>query len=401
MAHPIEERRELLYFVLFVQTLVNTATFVSIPLLALHLTKDLHYDVYTMGAVLTTLLVFSRASPLVTGALADRWGYKRFVLAGLLVRFFGFSLISVNSEAFIFIGVALIGLGGSFYESGTYGYLARVNKFRHDAFYLNNQALNLGVIAGPLLAFFISNDGYGAFFVTSAIVFLALTLACAFVFPSDDHLNNLAIRPSLKDLLTDCYKDKIFMIFNIISIPWWFLFSQLYVLLPLAFSKKTDSNGNELLIYVINGAVGISLTLILLRRLKLASPLKLIIAGHSILALSYLIPLTDDSVNVFLLMILVFSFGETLIMPAIDNFVAKIAPAGREANYFGIANIPWIIGASAGNMVGGKMFEAANETTPWIFMSGLAIGSALLLLFFFAWLKTSQALNGHGERLAL
>ncbi len=400
MTASIGGRSGLLYFVLAVQALVNAASFISIPLLALYLLKDLGYSAYVMGAVLTTLLVFTRLSPLFTGALADRWGYKRFVLAGLFVRCIGFALVSVYSETMIFVGVALIGLGGSLYESGTYGYLAYVNKVRCDVFYLNNQALNLGVIAGPILAFFVPRDGYGMFFIASAFAFLGLAIVSIFVFPGDDQVGRSSLRPSFKDLAADFYKDKTFLVFNIISIPWWFLFSQLYVLLPLAFSKKIASGGNELIIYVINGIVGISLTLLLLRRMSFASPLKLMIVGHSILACAYLIPLINNSASIFLLMVVVFSIGETLIMPAMDSFVAKIAPVGREANYFGIANIPWIVGASAGNMVGGKLFEAVDGMTPWIFMSALAVSGTLMSLFFLAWLKANQAVDVAGRRLA-
>ena len=81
-------------------------------------------------------------------------------------------------------------------------------------------------------------------------------------------------------------------------------------------------------------------------------------------------------------MVAVFSIAETLIMPAIDTYISKIAPPGREANYFGIANIPWIIGATIGNMVGAHLLESSNPTTPWILMSVLAISGALALSLF-------------------
>ena len=302
--------------------------------------------------------------------------------SGLFVRFLGFILIGYNSEALIFTGVFLIGIGGSQYESGTYGYLAKVNKVRSDAFYLNNQALNLGVIIGPLIAFFIPHQGYGSFFLSSALAFLTLAIINSFAFPADDKHSHIQTKLSLGSLLTDFYTDKKFLIFNIACIPWWFLFSQLYVLLPLAFSKKTSSEGDELIIYLVNGLVRISLTLLLLRRIKGFSPLALIIVGHCVLTASYLIPLTNSSTAFFLIMVAVFSIAETLIMPAIDTYISKIAPPGREANYFGIANIPWIIGATIGNMVGAHLLESSNPTTPWILMSVLAISGALALSLF-------------------
>ena len=275
-------------------------------------------------------------------------------------------------------------------RSGTYGYLAHVNKSRSDVFYLNNQALNLGVVVGPLLAFFVPHDGYRVFFIISAGVFLGLSVISILKFPGDDLVGKPTVRPPFKELASDMCKDKIFLMFGLVSIPWWFLFSQLYVLLPLAFSKRVSSEGGELVIYLVNGVVGVFLTLLLLKKLSSASPLKLMVFGHLILACAYLIPIINNSVSVFLLMVLVFSVGETLVMPAIDNFIAKIAPAGREANYFGIANLPWIIGGAAGNMVGGTLYEFADGLTPWIFMSVIAVSGALMSLLFLLWLRRYQ-----------
>lgn len=378
----------LLGVVLAGQVVVNAASFMSIPLLALFLLKDLEYDPYRMGAVLTTLLIFTRASPIFTGGLADRWGYKRFILIGLFSRVVGFASISTEYEVMIFLGVALIGLGGSLYESGTYGYLARINKIRADAFYLNNQALNLGVIAGPLLAFFVPHNGYGEFFIFSAVVFFLLAFLFLLLTPDDLRSDTLVQPPCFFDLVADVYKDKIFLLFNLISVPWWFLFSQLYVFLPLSFSDRKGTIQSELLIYVVNGIVGIALTIIFLRRISTASPLALMVLGHSVLAVAYLLPMINSSADTFLMMIVVFSIGETLIMPAMDNFIARIAPAGHEANYFGIANIPWIIGASVGNMLGGKLYSSLEATTAWVTLSVVAAVGWGMSLSFIAWLKT-------------
>lgn len=382
MVSLVSQRNNLFYFVLLSQATVNAATFISIPLLALYLTKEMGYTIYAMGAVLTTLLVFTRLSPLFTGAFADKYGYKRFVIGGLFIRFVGFVFLHYSSPSFIFSGVALIGLGGSLYESGTYGYLAQVNKIRSDAFYLNNQALNLGVIVGPLLAFFIPHEGYGTFFWASSIVFLLLMLVNILAFPEDHQIGGGRTRLSFAQLLADFYTDKRFLLFNVICVPWWFLFSQLYVLLPLAFSKKINGEGNELSIYLINGVVGILLTLLLLRKINSHSPIKIMVVGHLVLAFSYIIPIVSSSMLSFLIMVVVFSIAETLIMPSIDTFVAQIAPSGREANYFGIANIPWIIGATAGNISGAALLESSNPSTPWIVLSTLAIiGAGFLLIF--------------------
>ena len=382
MESLVSQRTSLFYFVLLSQAAVNAATFISIPLLALYLTKEMDYSIYRMGAVLTTLLVFTRLSPLITGALADKYGYRRFAISGLFIRFIGFACLHCNFQLLIFCGSALIGLGASLYESGAYGYLAQVNKSRSDAFYLNNQALNLGVIIGPLIAFFIPHNGYGTFFWISAFAFLVLMLVNIITFPADKEIRSAEARLTFVQLLSNFYKDKNFLLFNVVCIPWWFLFSQLYVLLPLAFSKKISGEGNELIIYLINGIVGISVTLLLLKKINNHSPIKIMIIGHLVLALSYIIPIVNGSMLFFLIMIVIFSIAETLILPSVDTFISQIAPSGREANYFGIANISWIVGATAGNLSGASLLESSNPITPWVILSAMAAAGAIFLVFF-------------------
>ncbi|KJV25342.1 hypothetical protein VI06_19245 [Aquitalea magnusonii] len=216
----------------------------------------------------------------------------------------------------------------------------------------------------------------------SAFIFLILMLINIIIFPKDHVTREDEARHSLVQLLTSAYTDKNFLLFNIVCIPWWFLFSQLYVLLPLAFSKKISGEGNELIIYLINGIVGISVTILLLKKINRQSPIKVMIIGHLALACSYMIPIINSSMLSFLMMVVIFSVAETLIFPSIDTFISQIAPSGKEANYFGIANIPWIAGAAAGNLSGALLLESSNPITPWVTLSALAATGAGLLVVF-------------------
>ena len=75
--------------------LMSAGFFMLIPLLSVHLTRDLGYSGAAAGAVLALRQFTQQGLMLFGGALADRIGYRRVIAGGMLVRalgFFGFGL---------------------------------------------------------------------------------------------------------------------------------------------------------------------------------------------------------------------------------------------------------------------------------------------------------------------
>jgi MFS family permease len=75
---------------LWMQGLMNASHFMTIPLLALYMSTNLHFSAAALASVMSANLLCAQALPLAAGAIADRFGSHRLITLGLLLRGLGF-----------------------------------------------------------------------------------------------------------------------------------------------------------------------------------------------------------------------------------------------------------------------------------------------------------------------
>src|SRR5690348_11377697 len=97
---------------------MSAGFYLLIPLLSVHLTRDLGLSGAAAGGVLALRQVTQQGLMLFGGALADRVGYRSVIAAGMAVRalgFFGFGL--GDSLPVILVSAVVAALGGALFEA--------------------------------------------------------------------------------------------------------------------------------------------------------------------------------------------------------------------------------------------------------------------------------------------
>ena len=234
---------------------MNAGHFMAIPLLAVHLNSNLKLGAASIGTVLTIHLLAARLLPAVTGPLADWLGPRGLMIAGLLVRAIGlFGVAYFQSLAVLSVMAFFMGAGTSLYESAVYGILARQPKnIAPKIFIINNQALNAGVIVGPLVGTFVATLGTTYAFAASGAAFALLAVwTTAIDVTKEVTFEHVNIWQSIKTVAVD----RTFILLFLTTLPWWFLFTQLFVVFPIYI---VDIGGSEAFVgtmFVVNGVVG-------------------------------------------------------------------------------------------------------------------------------------------------
>ncbi len=162
---------------LFGRFIANATTFMSLPLLAIHMTEALSFSSFVIGTVLTIELITIALLPIVTGPLSDRFGHRKFITIGLILEglaFYGFSVFTTEYAYMLFAFV--LGAGGAFYRSSVLALYAREEeKIKDKVFVLSNLAENLGVIVGPSVGVILASSA-PQLFKASAALFLILSI---------------------------------------------------------------------------------------------------------------------------------------------------------------------------------------------------------------------------------
>lgn len=363
--------------------LMSAGFFMLIPLLSVHLTRDLGFSGAAAGAVLALRQITQQGLMLFGGALADRIGYRQVIAAGMLVRslgFFGFGL--GDSLAVILISAVVAALGGALFEATGKAALACLAppEERPCLFSLSSLAGGAGATLGPLLGVVLLPYSFALVGVASgAFFFVAFALSTLLLPPlSGDAGGGPA--PPLGQTLRAIARHRRFLAFTALLTGYWFLHNQLYIAVPLRAVQVTGSAGTVGLLYAVTAIAGLALQYPLVRLLgRRISPAAAVGVGVGVmgagLGLMAFADGAETALPVMLASMVVFAAGRAVAEPMKDVVTAALAPAAALASFFGVAFLALAVGGSVGNFAGGWLFDVATASgahaLPWLIFAAL------------------------------
>jgi MFS transporter, DHA1 family, multidrug resistance protein len=369
------------------QLLMNTSHFMTVPLLALYMSNTLHFGAGRLATVMTINLVSAQALPLFAGLIADSFGSRHLLSAGLWLRAAGLLGFALFHDPLAWAGFALLtGSGVACYEAGLYGTLGRQPK-QHAAevFASNNQMLNLGAIAGPTLGglagFF---DARVAFAISAALFAVLGAVSTRMSGAGQVHAPSAVSADTprfhwhpLRAVLTE----RRFLRLLLVSLPWFFLFPQLYVTFPLYASRIAGPHAAPAL-YVLNGAVGFAFMVAAKRWLIRSEPVRMMTGAYLAATLAFSSVAWVQGTAWFFVFVAAYTVIETILLPAIETMTARFAHDGSQSTFFGVLSVGSAIGGAAGYYVGSWLALNASAPVMWLTFGAIgASGCALAAMF--------------------
>ena len=105
------------YVILGTQLVFNIGFYAVVPFLAMHMRDDLLMGSAMIGLVLGVRTFSQQGMFFLGGLLAQRWGYRRLMLAGCAVRVLGYlGLALAHTPVMLVISASLTGLGGAMFS---------------------------------------------------------------------------------------------------------------------------------------------------------------------------------------------------------------------------------------------------------------------------------------------
>jgi MFS family permease len=174
-------------------------------------------------------------------------------------------------------------------------------------------------------------------------------------------------RRSFLDGMKHIAKNKTYMLYCFAMIFFWFMFAQLTVSIPLHMYHLTQSERFVTFALTMNAITGF-FCMILFRRLFIQiNTFKLLKIGIILMALSLLMVSIYSSPYWLLACIVLFTLGETFVLPASDIAISEFSQEAFQGSYFGFFEISFAIGATLGNYAGSYLTNHdSNHTTLWI-----------------------------------
>jgi proton-dependent oligopeptide transporter, POT family len=317
--------------------------------------------------------------PILGGALADRYGYRRMLMIAFSLLAAGYFAAGYMSGYMVFfLALLVMATGSGLFKPIISGTIARTTDESNSAFGFGIYywMINLGAFVAPLIVTVLRGWSWRYVFVASAVYTGLMLLPAAFVFRDPPRPESTK---KLKDTLmgaAEVLGDSRFMLMIVVYSGFWILYFQnfgtvLYYLrdfvdkapvsaaltsafqavgLPWTFAFDAEH------VTSINAGTIILLQVLVSRIVKTRPALPTMVTGMGIGALGFLCLASSRNPWVFVLGIAVFSIGEMTAHPKYYSFVGLVAPADRKAVYMGYAFLYGVLGSLLGTNIGSYLY---------------------------------------------
>lgn len=395
VAHPSDltdlERERGLFAILAGTFLMYFGFFVCIPLIAVRFVDDLGWNAASVGFVLGARQITQFGLTAVGGALADRFGPKRLLLAGMFVRGVGFMTIGFAATFPVLLATTVLSsLGGALFESPRMGAITALTTDKTRARFLSLAGTvgGFGMVLGPLIGSWLFRVDFAVVCVIAGACYVLGMLLTWPLLPDV----RVGQTQRLSEGLELAVRDRRFMRFVVIAVGLFVGSSQLSISLPLAAVAVSDARETAGWVYTLNALLVIALQYPLIRFLEpRAGSVGVVVIGCSLMALGFVLIGTASSVfsgmpavigvSAFFVAVAVFSLGQLLGLPGQQALSAHLADRRAVGSYFGVAAISQAIGGAVGSYAGGVLYGLGRDSgltaLPWIVFALIAAVTAL------------------------
>jgi dipeptide/tripeptide permease len=401
----------------------------------------------TMNSVLWTLVYFL---PILSGTIADIVGFKRALLVAFVLLAIGYFAMgypvwlggqtlaptigddvtaSAGVVVPVMLGIVLIGLGGSVIKPCISGTVQKTASGRATlAFGIFYMVINVGSLFGRGIAYVVRTN-YDLSYI------FAVSMACSgiafvtvlFLYRDPDTLPGVVKldkpRRTIGRILLDMVlvmRNLRFALFLLVSSGFFFIYSQVYNVLPLYVKKVVETKPPMDIYTMANPLVIVLCQLLITKAFGKLKPIRSIIVGIVIIGISMLINLypiyADGGVRAnvrdllpigsafIVLTVALIAFGELFTSARTYEYIGALAPKGQEGLFLGYANLPTAIGSLFGGPVGAAIFNEIMcrnavkldsgllELDPtwnaagWLILMAIGLLSALCMWLYNRWL---------------
>jgi len=328
--------------------------------------------------------------PVITGAIADKYGYKRVLIVSFGIYASAFILLPMfDSFVGVFIMYIYLAIGAALFKPIISATIAKTtnDSTASIGFGIFYMMVNIGSFLGPLITLLMRQDNsYDlVFYVSAAFIFLNFMLLYFYTEPKTRR-DNTSFLESMKLVFGNIWKvilDFKFVLFLVIVSGFWIMYLQLFFTLPvfidqwvntesmfhffqeyLPFVANHYANGNQMDPEFITNfdALFIVLFQILISSAVMRwKALSSMIAGFIIASIGMALTVYTQHVMFILVAMFIFAIGEMAASPKITEYIGRIAPPDKKALYMGYSFIPLFLGNLGAGWISGNVYQQLSD----------------------------------------
>ena len=390
-------------------------------ILSVYMTDQLNFSKESVGGIKGTIQPLLYILPILSGAIGDRFGYKRVLTFAFIFLGLGYFLTSQTTEyAMVFGSLIIMAVGAGSFKPMISGTIARETNESNSTlgFGIFYWSINLGAFLFPLILVpYIKNTfGWQYVMMASAIATAAMLIPTFLIYKEPKKPENTKTLPEVFKGMVMVLTDVKFIGLIVIYSGFWILYFQMFDSVLWYVQKYVDASSlnsgvNGFLgtfginlnwkfdvehVTVINAGTIILLQIIVSNIVKNTKALPTMIVGISMGTLGMAVLAISTDIWVFIIGIVVFSIGEMTAHPKFISYVGLIAPEDKKALYLGYAFLYGVLGSSIGSILGANLYvhfvDKLNQpSTLWIIFSMIGVVTIIGLLLYNKFVHVKKA----------
>lgn len=387
--------------------------------LAIYLTEQLLFSKELAGWMMGTFGFVVWFLPVLGGALADRFGFRRALMFAYLVMTVGYFLLgslsapwmqsirqALGDKYLVFCILMIPALGPAVVKPCVAGTTARASKenVRSIGYSIYYTIVNIGGTLGPIMAWFVRKQmGWGmenVFRVSALSVFLMFCVTLIFFQePGRSGEEKVpSIAAALKNLAVALSNYR-FVLFLLIFSSFYIVFWQEFISAPLFLRGYVDPNANADLILSIDAFAVICLQLLVTYLTRKIPVFPAMTLGLVISSFSWLILAIYPSTIALIVTLVVLALGEMTQSARYYDYISRLAPSGQQGLYMGCAFLPIALGYFVAGPLGGYLLHYFGDVLHepqrmWWVITGIGLMGAVLMLIYDKVFKPGQTKSG-------
>lgn len=368
-------------------SLINRCGAMVVVFLTIYLTQHLGYNIREAGYVLGCFGAGAFTGAYLGGKLTDRLGYYPIMLWSLILNGIMLLILMLLRDFWAMCAAMFVmSVISEVFRPANSVAIARYSdpETRTRSISLYRMSVNLGWTVAPAFGGILAGFGWHWLFVADGLTcLLAAVLLWKFIAPKpalpDENEDAASTAPALEAVparpSVSPYRDKVFLVFILLTILNAIVFMQLLWTVPIYFKEGYHWDEHTIgLLAALNGAIVFLVEMPLIYRIEgRRSRLAYVRVGLVLYAAAYcafLVP--PGGMPSALLYMTAISFGEMFVMPFSSNFVFGKAEKGHAGGYMALYVMAYSVANIIAPLLGTQVIALWGFSTLWWLLAGIA-----------------------------
>ncbi|MBM7659825.1 MFS family permease [Bacillus mesophilus] len=399
MLKLLKDLHPLIFTLLIGALFSRIANSMSLPFLAIYLSKRTDLSPLMIGIVIGAAPLASTVTGILGGYLSDKFGRKLVMLLSIYLWGGVFVGYAIAKDPVVFLLLSILnGICKAFFEPVSQALMGDLtdSEKRPKVFSLRYAVINMGVAIGPLLGVFIGLSSSGIGFIITGMFYLIYSLILHFQFNKYRVLlpvKKVETVHSIKQSFLLMKEDKVLMYFILGACITQIAFAQFA---PLSHHMSTTFEKGVVYfgwMMTTNALVVVVAQIPLSSMFERFSTITGVYVGNALYGLGGLGFAFSDSLLEMILSMVIFTLGEVLCFPSGTILIDKLAPSHLRGSYYGAMNFTEL-GRFIGPTIG--MFFYSTWGISWLFSFIFIILILSNLIYFLGnkiWRKPSRPVS--------